>query len=184
MEPPQSPAAGRRRVHEGALLVALVASVLGLVAGACSAGGHAADATVAAGVVSDTFRVPNEARACLQERFQADPTATRVVVTTGEPSDAARAALADDVEACVSKDQFAAAVAARISANLPPPDSAQTTAQVECLTTNLLALGDDQRRALLVGLVALGTPATGPLAQDRATVVNAIYGACGVTPTR
>jgi len=171
-------------VREGAVLVAAVVTALGLFVGACSAGGTSADATVAAGVVSETFRVPDQSRACLQQRFLDDPTGTRVVVSTGEPSDAARAALADDVEACVSNDQFAAAVAARISANLPPPDSAQTTAQVECLTTNLLALSDDQRRALLVGLVALSTPPTGPLAEDRATVVNAIYGACGVAPNR
>jgi len=166
------------------VLVAAIVTALGLLAGACSTGGTAADATVAAGVVSDTFRVPDESRACLQERFQADPTGTHVVVSTGEPNDAARAALADDVEACVSHDQFAAAVAARISANLPPPDSAQLTAQVDCLTTNLLALSDDQRRSLVVGLVALGTPPTGALAQDRATVVNAVYGACGVAAVR
>ena len=37
------------------------------------------------------------------------------------------------------------------------------------------------RRALLVGLLALGAPPTGPAAMARNDVVNAIYAACGVT---
>jgi hypothetical protein len=76
-------------------------------------------------------------------------------------------------------------VAGRITAALPPADSTKLATQISCLTGAVGGLDEAQRQALLVGLVVIATaPQTGGLAVERGDVINTLYAACSVKPSR
>ena len=166
-----------------ALVVALL--VAGGALGACSSGDSsstaAADAAAAADVVSATFQMPDSAKACLEEKLGADGTARKALTSTKELSASQREALFGVLTACITPEQWAQAVAGRITAAVPPADSSKITTQVACLTAAVQALDDVQRQALLVGLVVIGSaPQTGELAVQRGDVLNGLYAKCSV----
>ena len=179
MQPSHRPLPRAVWLSSAVVAAALVAAVA---LGACSSSSSSsADAATAAGVISDTFHVPDDARACLEQQFAANGRAGGAMTTTKELSTAQRDAVAEVLETCVSTDQWAQAVAGRITAAVPPADTSKLTTQIDCLTSAVTALDDVQRRALLVGLVVIGsTPQTGDLAIQRGDVLNGLYSACSV----
>ena len=113
-------------------------------------------------MVSETFQMPDSAKACLEQELGADGTARKALTSTKELSASQREALYGVLTACITPDQWAQAVAGRITAAVPPADTSKLGTQVECLTTAVQALDDVQRQALLVGLVVIGSaPQTG-----------------------
>jgi hypothetical protein len=164
-----------------ALVVAL--TLVGGLLGACSSSGSssAGDAAAAAAVVSSTFHVPADAQACLAQQLAANSKARDAMTSTKELSSSQRDAVAEVLETCVTVEQWAAAIAGRITAAVPPADTSKLTTQVNCLSSAVQALDDVQRRALLVGLVVIGSaPQTGGLAVQRGDVLNGLYAACSV----
>ena len=141
------------------------------------------DAAQVLGELADAFALPDDARACLVGRFSSDSTARDLVNSADEPTVAERTALAEAVDACMTRDQFAAAIAARITAQLPPPDSAGIATQIDCLTTALLGLSQSDHEGLVVGLLVLSAPPTGELALARSQAVNDLNTTCGITPS-
>ncbi len=174
----------RRRVRSRTVVPwALVVLILAPLVAACSAAGTGSSSDEAAGAVADAFALPDDARACLVGRFSSDSSARDLVNSADEPTVAERAALATAVDACMTRDQFAAAIAARITAQLPPPDSAGIATQIDCLTTALLGLSQSDHEDLMVGLLVLSAPPTGELALARSAIVNDLNDTCGITPT-
>jgi hypothetical protein len=158
--------------------------VLAASAGACSSSSTPPDrsrAEDAASSVAGAFQLSPDQQTCLRDGFDGDARALAVVGTTSEPSAGDQEALAAVVEGCVTTEQFASSFAAKVGANLPATGTADPNAQVRCVADQVRQLDDADRRALLVGLLALGAPPTGPAAMARNDVVNAIYAACGVT---
>jgi hypothetical protein len=167
--------------------VLLVLALLGGAAlGACSSSGSSpAAAAAASDAVGRSFTLPEDAMACLKEHFAADGKAAAAMTSTGELSSSQRTAVAKVLEACVTVDQWAEAVAGRITAALPPADSSKLTTQISCLTGAVGGLDEAQRQARLVGLVVIATaPQTGGLAVERGDVINTLYAACSVKPSR
>jgi hypothetical protein len=179
---------GRSLPRTARLPSVLVALVLlaGTALGACSSSGASADqATAAKEAVGRSFNLPDDAMSCLQEHFAADGKAARAMTSSSELSSSQQQAVEQVLEACVTVEQWAGAIAGRITSALPPSDSAKVTTQIDCLTGAVRGLDEVQRRALLVGLVVLGTaPQTGALAVQRGDVLNTLYRACSVTPSR
>ncbi len=164
------------------LVVALLVAGGGLAA--CSSGDSSSstDAATAAAVVSQTFQMPDSAKACLEEKLGSEGAARKALTSTKELSAKEREALYGVLTACITPDQWAQAVAGRITAAVPPADTTKLGAQVACLTTAVQALDDVQRQALLVGLVVIGSaPQTGDLAVQRGDVLNGLYARCSVT---
>jgi hypothetical protein len=166
-------------------VLVVAALVAGVALGACSSGGSssadATEAAAAAAVVSTTFQMPDSAKACLEEKLAADGTARKAVTSTEELSASQREALYVVLTACITPDQWAQAIAGRITAAVPPADTAKLTTQVACLTSAVQALDDVQRQALVVGLVVVGSaPQTGELAVQRGDVLNGLYTKCSV----
>jgi hypothetical protein len=178
--PSPRPALLRALRLPSALAAALL--VTGAALGACSSGGSSsADAATAAAVVSDTFHMPAEAQACLEQELAGNSTARKALTTTKELSTSQREAVAAVLEGCITVDQWAEAVAGRITAAVPPADSSKLGTQITCLTGAVKALDDVQRQALLVGLVVIGSaPQTGELAVQRGDVLNGLYATCSV----
>lgn len=155
--------------------------------GACSSSSSAspAEATAATEAVGRSFNLPDDAVTCLEQQFTASGTAARAMTSTEELNSSQRVAVAKVLETCVTVEQWAGAVAGRITNALPPADSSKITTQIGCLAGAVTGLDEDQRRALLVGLVVLETaPQTGNLAIERGGVINTLYRACSVTPSR
>jgi len=176
-----------RAVRLPPVLLGLLLLVSGAVMGSCSSsnGASSADAQAASDAVSRTFNLPDDATTCLREHFAADAKAARAMTSTEELSTSQQEAVGAVLEGCVTVDQWAQAVAGRITNALPPADTTKLTTQVECLTTAITALDEVQRRALLVGLVVIQTaPQTGPLAVQRGDVLNNLYGACSVKASK
>jgi hypothetical protein len=159
--------------------------VAGGALGACSSGGSsstdATQAAAAADVVSSTFQIPDSAKACLEQKLGTDGTARKALTSTKELSASQREALYGALTACITPDQWAQAIAGRITAAVPPADTSKLSTQVACLTTAVQALDDVQRQALVVGLVVIGSaPQTGELAVQRGDVLNGLYAKCSV----
>jgi len=165
------------------LLALLAPLAAGSVLAACSSSGPPprTQAEDAAATVAGTFQLGADAQTCLEDGFRDDADALSVVGTVSEPPTATQAALAEVLDACATVEQYASSVAAQIGAALPPSDTADQSTQVRCVADRIQALDDTERRALLVGLVALTAPPTGELALARNDVVNGLYEACGVT---
>jgi hypothetical protein len=178
---PDRPRNRLRRRPASSLLAVTLAGVA--VLGACSSsssGTEDQDAAQAAGTIAQVFALDEDGEACLEDELESRPEAWSLLTGEDEPSAATQDALALVLESCVTEEQFATAVAGGISASLPPRGTDDPSAQTECLHEQILALGDDQRRVLMVGLLALAAPPTGELAIARNDVINGLYGACGV----
>jgi len=174
-----------RRLLRVPSTVVAVLVVAGGVLGACSSSGTSSSdstmATEAAAVVAATFHIPASAQSCLEEELASNATARDGLTTTDELTSAQKDAVSEVLLACVGADQWAQAVAGRITAAVPPADTRDLTTQVTCLTDAVEALDATQRQALLVGLVVIGTaPQTGPLAVQRGDILNGLYTTCSV----
>jgi hypothetical protein len=151
--------------------------------GACSSsssGTEEQDAPKAAESVAQTFGLDEDGQGCLEDEFESRPTARELLTGETEPSASAQEALVAALDACITEEQFARAVAVSISASLPPAATADPTAQTDCLEQEIEALAEPRRRAFMVGLLALSSPPTGEVAMARNDIVNELYLACDV----
>ncbi len=137
----------------------------------------------AAGAITSGLRLPTDTEACLTEQLQNDDQA-RALLDPGALADASpgdRQALTEVMDACVTPDVFAAAVASSISGSIPAASDAATEAQTQCLHDAVVGLPDDERSDLVLGVLALDAPIDSDLAVARGDIVNGLYTSCGVT---
>ncbi len=158
-----------------------------LAAAACSSSGTgtgSSSAEAASDRVVELYRLDDSTRSCLTGQFTDSADARAAATSTGDVSGAQQRALGDALEACIAPEVLASSVAARIGESLPPSDTARAGEQATCLRAAVLQLDEAGRRALAVGLVALGVDPTSDLGLARSDVVNGLYRACGVAATR
>jgi hypothetical protein len=181
---PEPTSTRRRALGPAPILSGLVVGlVLLLGLGACSSsssGTEEQDAPKAAESVAETFGLDEAGRDCLEGEFESRPAARELLTGESEPSASAQEALIAVLDTCVGEEQFARAMAVSISASVPPSGTADPSAQTDCLEREIVELEESQRRAFMIGLLALSAPATGELAMARNEVVNGLYTACGV----
>jgi hypothetical protein len=135
-----------------------------------------------AAVVAEAFRLPDSTRSCLVDGFSQRSEARAAMAPGVEPSGTQQEQLGDVVQACVSDADFATALATVMTASLPPTDPTRAEEQTACLRDAVVALDDDERRTLQVGLLTLGGALDSDLALARGDLVNRLTATCDVPP--
>ena len=139
-------------------------------------------------VVSETFRLPDEARTCLDERLRGQRSGPRRRVVGHRRAHRRRAArpLGDGRRGLRHRRAVRRGGRRRDQRGTSRRrTSAEPTAQIECLTSDRRCSSSTPTamRTLLVGLADAGQPrSTGSWPTARHELVNSLYAACGVDP--
>jgi hypothetical protein len=130
-----------------------------LVAASCgSSKGSSVSASEAGSTVAAVFDLSPDQQRCLEEHFASDPDARRVLVGQEVASEHDLTAMGQVEAACISPETLAAAITSGASDAF---GGTLTDTQTSCLSDGVLALGDDERQKLLVGLVVSNSGALG-----------------------
>ncbi|MCD9623130.1 hypothetical protein [Rhabdothermincola salaria] len=170
--PPPPGTAGRRlrgRVLVGALVV------LGAL-GACSSEPEGPPPAEAADVVAGGFGLGTDVRQCLLGRFEDDPSSSVALSIGGAASLDDRRALQDVLEGCITPEALAEVIAAGAGAGVPGTDGERQA----CLEREVLALDQERRSLLLVGLALSGDGTPDQLDVDLGAVTSELFAACDV----
>jgi hypothetical protein len=179
METPRTHRTPRR-----ALTAALALSVV-LTLTACASSGGADDERPtpeeAAEVITSGFGLDGDAGGCLRERFAADggEGARTAMVRGSRASDDQRQALAGVLDACITAESFADAVAAAVAAGVP----GATPERDACVRGEIEGLDPAERSTLMLGLLLSGDLQLDELQVERARITQDVYDACDVTPS-
>ena len=165
-------AGGRARAW---VLVGLV--VVAAVLGACSSDPEGPPPEEAADVVAGGFGLGTDVRQCLAERFGDEASASAALAIGGSASLDERRALQDVLEVCVTPEILADVIAVGAGAGVPGTDDERQA----CLRQEVLALDDEKRSLLLVGLALSGDATPDQLDIDLGVVTGELFAACDVT---
>ena len=173
------------RASPRVLLASLTVGAALLVA--CSGGSGASSAGLSAEDAADQvvslFGGAEAARPCLVGGFTGTPQARSTLADDGEWSAGQQAALGAVIESCTTPEALGRSVADSVGRSLPPAEPGAAEAQASCIQAEVVAFSEQDRRTLVVGLLALAGPADSELALARGDIVNRLYDACGVTVT-
>ena len=153
-----------------------VAALAAAALGACSSQAEGPPPEEAADVVAGGFGLGTDVRQCLLERFEDDPSATIALAVGGSASLDDRRALQAALEACIEPQTLAEVIAAGAGAGVPGTGDDRQA----CLEREVLALDDDRRALLLVGLALSGDGTPDQLDIDLGAVTSELFETCDV----